>query len=445
MKERLHSTQNELHESKTTLIATQDKLQTTQTTVDATQKELHATKTFLRTTQNELQTTQTTVDATQKELHATKTSLLTTQHKLQTTQTIVDATQKELHATKTSLLTTQDKLQTTQKILDKTQNDLQTKWLAKVFTDTPGSFPLKITTIIFIFIIITTTLVTTKNELKATQLKLEQTMVELNHAKKDATKCQSQIKLHEKTQLKLEQTMVELNHAKKDATKCQSQIKFLQENIQKQIENGLKLNHQITERFASYLSTMKQKLSDKEIDIFSKSLKIPLPNRIKPMEPFKINGMKLEFSKVNELVQNVNNPHKSHKKKYEILLKKMENIQIYHIDDKQFIFKLNLPKNQPRFLINHHNNIASLAKKHPNNVVLKNDQLVLWDNRNNRNEYQIFLQVPKYNNRNSHCYLYGKNEKGDKLLLKNGGWNNNISMDDYKTKSNEVLFHITKI
>ena len=316
------------------------------------------------------------------------------------------STQKELHATQNELKTKENTLLTTQSELKETQNELQTS-----------------------------------------KLKLEQTMVELNHAKKDATKCQSQIKLHEKTQLKLEQTMMELNNAKEDATKCQSQIKFLQKNIQKHIENGFKLNHQITESFASYLSTTKQKLiCNESIEVVFKSLetKQPLPKptnqieQIGQIEPIEINGMKLEFPKINEFVQNLNKSYK-----HEMLLKKMENGEIHHIDDQQFIFKLNLPKNHRKLVINHSDDIASLATEYAKCVVVKNDQLVVLDNPCNDDGYEIYLQIPNYDNGNSHSYLYSKNENGDKLLLKNS-LSNNVHMDDYRTPSNEVLFHITK-
>ena len=323
------------------------------------------------------------------------------------------STQKELHATQNELKTKENTLLTTQSELKETQNKLQTS-----------------------------------------KLKLEQTMVELNHAKKDATKCQSQIKLHEKTQLKLEQTMMELNNAKEDATKCQSQIKFLQENIQKHIENGFKLNHQITESFASYLSTTKQKLiCNESIEVVFKSLetKQPLPKptnqieQIEQIEPIEINGMKLEFPKINELVQNQNKSDNiSHEDKHEMLLKKMKNGEIHHIDGKQLIFKLNLRKNYRNLYIDHRNNIASSATNHARHVVVKNDQLVVLDGPINDNDYRIYLQIPNYNNGNSHCYLCRKNENGDKLSLKNSGLKNDVNLDDYRTPSNEVLFHITK-
>ena len=280
---------------------------------------------------------------------------------------------------------------------------------------------------------------TKENTLLTTQSELKETQNELQTSK-----------------LKLEQTMVELNHAKEDATKCQSQIKFLQENIQKHIENGLKLNHQITEGFAScYYSTTKQKLTSEEsIEVVFKSLEtkqlLPKPTnqieQIEQIEPIEINGMKLEFPKINELVQNQNkSDNNSHEDKHEMLLKKMKNGEIHHIDGKQLIFKLNLRKNYRKLYIDHRNNIALIATENAECVVVKNNQLVVLDSPSYNNGYGIFLQIPNYDNGNSHSYLYPKNEKGDiKLLLKYGDWNEDINMEDYKTASNEILFHVIK-
>ena len=165
----------------------------------------------------------------------------------------------------------------------------------------------------------------------------------------------------------------------------------------------------------------------------------------KSIETIEINGMKLEFSKINELVQNLNKSYNiSHEEKHEMLLKKMKNGEIHHIDNKQLIFKLNLEKNHQKLYIFHRNDIASIATEYAKHVVVNNNQLVLLDSPINDDGYEICLQIPNYNDENSHCYLYSKNENGNKLLLKYGGLNDNINIDDYRTPSNEVLFHITK-
>ena len=326
--------------------------------------------------------------STQKELHATQNELKTKENTLLTTKNELQATQSELKATQNELKATQSELKATQNELKATQNELKA----------------------------------TQSELKATQNELQTTKV------------------------KLEQTMEELTHSKENSIKRENEMKFLKENIQKGIDNGLKMNHQITESFATYYSTPEQNkefTKDETLDTFFNYFQIKQPVA-KLIEPIEINEMKFEFLKVNELLQNLNKSYNSHEEKHETLLKKMKNGEIHHINNQQLIFKLNLPKNHRSLYIKHYNNIASLATNYAKHVVVKNDQLVLLDNPDNKNDYRIFLQIPNYNNENSHSYLYSKNENRDKLLLKYGGWNEDINMDDYKTASNKILVHVTK-
>ena len=288
------------------------------------------------------------------------------------------STQIELHETKTTLHKTQNELQSTKTTLVATQNELQTT---------------------------KTTLFTTQNELQAIQLNLEHTMEKFDHSRNDATEKENQIKL-------------------------------LQKNQEKLVDIVIKTNYQTLVIFAAYHFQIE------EIDLFLRTLKIlPLKkptNQIEPIEPIEINGRKLEFSKVNELVQNLNNRYcSSYEEKLEMLLKKMKKGQIYHIDGKQVIFKLRLLKNHQKFYISHRNDIASIEIR----VVVKNQQLVMVDNYDN---YEIVLRIRNYDNGNSNCYLYRNNENGEKLLLKYGDLDYNINIDDYKTASNEVLFHIFK-
>ena len=319
-------------------------------------------------------------------LSSTQNKLQAKQNDLQTTKITLDATQNELQATKTTLVTAQTELQTTQNELQATQNNLKTT---------------------------KTTLDSTQNELQTTKMILEQTMDELNHLKEDATKKENEIKF------------------------LQENIQKGVENIQKQNENGFKLNYQIIESFATFCSTLKYNT----LEIVFKSLETKQPiNQVDPIEPIEINGRKFEFPKVNDLVQNLNkDPYKSYEEKHTILLKKMKNVKIHHIDDKQLIFKLKLPKNHRDFYINHHNSIDSLATNCAPCVVVKNNQLLLLDC---GNDYQIYLQIPNYISGNSNCYLYKKN--GEKFLLKIDHCWNKINMDEHRTPSNEVLFYVTK-
>ena len=286
--------------------------------------------------------------------------------------------------------------------------------------------------------------------------KLHSTQNELQTTKATLYSTQNELV---KTKLKLEQTIEELDLSKEDAAKKEDQIKFLQENIQNHNNDVLKLNHQISENFATCWSRMITSDGITLEKVFkSLETKEPLPqpddDQIELIREIDINGTKLEFPKVNELVQKLTmkDPYESHEEKFEFLLKKMENGQYYHIDNRQVIFKLHFPKNHRNLHISYTTNVASAVNSYPNNVVVSNNQLVLLDNLNNRNDYQIYLQILNYSNNskilnysnNSKIYLFHKSENGAKLLLNNGNWNDNINMDIYKTAASEVLFHITK-
>ena len=202
-----------------------------------------------------------------------------------------------------------------------------------------------------------------------------------------------------------------------------------------QMEKGFKLSHQITETFATYYE-----LEKSETKTIFKRLEMA-PMQIDPIKPIEINGSKLEFQKVNDLVQRLNKIlNIPYSVDLELLLKKMEIGVIYQIDgNKELIFKLNLLKNHERLYVNYHNDIDSIAKRYAKKVKVKNAQLVLLDF---ENRYYIDLKISNYGNHYSRFYLYHKkNRNGKKSLVYNRL--NEINMEDFKSASNEVLFHIT--
>ena len=297
-------------------------------------------------------------------------------------------------------------------------------------------------------------LISTKSELISTKGNLAETKTELETSKRNQTateeelkKAKTELEISKRnqaaikatlattqnelltTRLKFEQTMDQLRQSKEDLKTKEKQLKFQQENIQQQIEKGFMLNHQITEKFAKFYLEQNQNLNN--LNSFHKALDI---KPTKPIMPIEINGTKLEFPNINALVQ-------SYEEKFQLLLNKMKNGQIYDVKNQQLIFKLCIPKNHQKLFISHQINIASLPDHFPDKEVVMNDQLVLLDD-NNCNGYGIILQIPNYNNNNSKCYLFCKNTNGENFLLKYGDWNYNINYDDYKTESNEILFHI---
>ena len=277
----------------------------------------------------------------------------------------------------------------------------------------------------------------TKEELAVKKVELEiskanqaTTQKELDTTKAALATTQNDLQT---TRLKLEQTMEQLKATQKNAKTMEHQLKIQQENVEK----GFMLNHQTTETFATFYLQQQQHQQHQHQNLTPETIFESLNTKqpIKPIEPFEINGKKLGFPIINEFVQNLNNSFQEGK--YNLLLNKMEAGTIYYIDNKQLIFKLHLPYNYRKLRIRHSDIIASLATKYPDKVVVKNNQLVLLD----WNNYEIYLQIPNYSNGNSKCFLYHKNENGENLLF-GYGWNHDINIDDYKSTSNEYLFHI---
>ena len=129
------------------------------------------------------------------------------------------------------------------------------------------------------------------------------------------------------TRLNLDQIMDQLNQFKEDLKTENKQLKFQQENFRQQIEKGFMLNHQITETFATFYSEQQ--------DLSPETIFIALNKQ--PIAPIEINEMKLEFPIINTLVL-------SSEERYQLLLRKMKIGQIYHVDNRKFIFKLQLSK-----------------------------------------------------------------------------------------------------
>ena len=162
--------------------------------------------------------------------------------------------------------------------------------------------------------------------------------------------------------------MEQLNQSKEDLKTKKTQLKSQKENFQQQMSE---FGHQIEENFAAHYS---QLLNSTPAEIFkSLDMEQQPTNQIAPIKMIEINGIKLEFQRVNELVKNLNNPYPN----FELLMNKMKNGKIYYVNHQQLIFKLCLPKNHQKLWINHCNNIASLAKSHPDKVGMMNDQLLL--------------------------------------------------------------------
>ena len=349
--------------------------------------------------QNELETSKTALGKKENELKETKSILVEKKNKLRecklqlgNTKTSLSAIQNELKATKTTLETNQVELHSTKETLRSTHEQLHA----------------------------------TKITLVETQTKLQATLFEL-----DATKVK--LEASEQNYLKLAND--------DEAVKNGKQIGFFQDNIKEKIEQvqkqnviGLSLIQQITETVATCWSG-----KNTDFNSFLKHLEVRIDPVIEPIEPIDTDGMKLEFPKLNLLVKSINGTNY-----FDELLMKMKNGNVCNIDSNQVIFKLHLPKNHREYFIYHHSKNASFAKKYTNILILHNDHFLVLDIKTNSSStYQIYLQIPNYDNANSKAYIYPKNETGNKLLLENGA-NKDINIDSFRNAGNEVLFQITK-
>ena len=294
----------------------------------------------------------------------------------------------------------------------------------------------------------------TKAALDETEKELQSTKVSLNAVKREL----------QATKIKLKQSQEQVTAYKKDTEKKENQIAFLQEDIRKQMANiqeYIKSQNQIVDKLhENSVLELDERLTELFLNITSKatnddisSIKIvfktletknQIQNRFQPMEPFFLNGINLKFPKLNQIVKEFDGTfYMSFEKQIEILLKKMVNGEMYHVDDRQFIFKLYIPKNRRNFFITHHPDIAWLANTYPQYMTMQSDQLVVLDNLKYKNDHRNYLQTQNYNKTNSKAYMYPKNEKGKEYLLKYEN-PSDIDIDGYRNANNEVLFHITK-
>ena len=298
-------------------------------------------------------------------------------------------------------------------------------------------------------------LIASENELKTTKTILDEKEKELQSIKRklEASEKELQGKKDE-----LMNTQKQLILFTKDSEQKENQIKFLQEDIRDQMQaiqeiikpkietadklddnELLMLDARLTEIFSNAMSESNspEKFS---IEKIFKSFQSKEPiNKFKPIEPFYINGKNLEFPKLKQLVKVTNS-----QTRFSLILTRLVNGELYHIDDNQLIFKLHLPKNHRWFRIEFVD-IAWVAKTYPDNIIIRNDYMVVYDEGDDDNaRYEILLEIPNYDNENSIAYMYPKNETGKKLTLDCGKFIKGIDIDGYKNELNEILFHVVK-
>ena len=231
-------------------------------------------------------------------------------------------------------------------------------------------------------------LISLQNELQSTKAALDEKNQEFEAAKLDffvkekkfqhvldtkdkeleviTTKLNSKHKELQATNVSLDAAKRELQgqmeNYKKDTENKENQIAFLQEDIRKQMadiqeyiksqnqigdklhENDvLKLDERLTELLSNTISKTANDDISSIVTVFqSLEMKEPSQNISEPIEHILLNRMNFKLPMLNQLVEEFNEAFDIYENKFEILLTKMVNGDIYHIDDKQFILKLHL-------------------------------------------------------------------------------------------------------
>ena len=108
----LYGKGKELRETRTTLMTTQEMLNSSEANLASTRNELAITKDTLNSTKSELVATKEALDSTENELAATKKALTSTENELAVTKETLTSTENELATAKEKLATMESELVT---------------------------------------------------------------------------------------------------------------------------------------------------------------------------------------------------------------------------------------------------------------------------------------------------------------------------------------------
>ena len=190
------------------------------------------------------------------------------------------------------------------------------------------------------------------------------------------------------------------------------------------------------------LDILKEKMKQKEEKIEEKCVVKPNPATVP-----KVSLLKAEVKVVDvvqlmgELVQP--NPwrttQQTYAEKIQRVLNKINEGQLFHINDNECFFKLRIQQNYRWFFIQHVDDVTRYRNnltKFTNDVVALED--LSWG-------YYLFVAIKKYDVKNCRSYVINVKECGKNHLLKYGGRNNNdIRWELYKNKNDEVIFYFKK-
>ena len=122
----LYGKGKELRETRTTLMTTQEMLNSSEANLASTRNELAIIKDTLNSTKSELVATKEALDSTENELAVTKKALTSTENELAVTKETLTSTENELAVTKETLTSTENELATAKEKLATMESELVT-------------------------------------------------------------------------------------------------------------------------------------------------------------------------------------------------------------------------------------------------------------------------------------------------------------------------------
>ena len=292
-----------------------------------------------------------------------------------------------------------------------------------------------------------------ENEFNATHTKLlfkelRKTKEQLLTTTKNAQKTQRELK---DTKFKIETKTKELEIAKQD-------IVELETRFEQQHNEIVPLIHKSTEIISQQLIKVQTQSPEKIFKSTLNTLEEPTQLKIQPpiqtkekkYSFFEFNKLILQAQKIVDVVQLMGelvqpNPSRTtqqtqqtYAEKLHLVFNEIDEGQLFHINDNECFFKLQLRRNHQKFYINHVDGVTGYR----NNFTKFANDVVVLDNIGLG--YSLRVAIEKYDDVNCRSYVINVKECGKNHLLKHGGYKNDIRWELYKYGNNEVIFYFKK-
>ena len=189
------------------------------------------------------------------------------------------------------------------------------------------------------------------------------------------------------------------------------------------------------------LDRVKEKMKQKEEKIEERC--VVKPN---PATTHKVSSLKAEVKVVDvarlmgELVQ-PNPPQttqRTYAEKLQLVFNEIKQGQLFHINDNECFFKLRIQQNHRKFCFHHLDDVTRLRNKV---TKFTNDVVTLQDC---TSCYYLCVALEKYDDVNCRSYVINVKECGKNRLLKHRGYNDDIRLELYKNKNDDVIFYFNK-